>query len=66
MTNEEMINWIDNATYAELLNKWRFEPLGSKWFLDEVGEHFKKVFSGKHTKTPQKERVAVSKMIGWD
>jgi hypothetical protein len=32
MTSEEIKQWIDNATFEELLEKWRNAPVGSPWF----------------------------------
>jgi hypothetical protein len=32
--------WIDNATYEQLLARWRFEPLGSPWFQGELGDYY--------------------------
>lgn len=33
MKIEELKNWIDNATYQELLRKWRFSPSGDPFFI---------------------------------
>ena len=37
----EKKEWIDQAPYAELLDKWRHDPLGSEWFQGDVGDYFK-------------------------
>ena len=28
MINEKIKKWIDNATYEQLLSRWRFAPIG--------------------------------------
>lgn len=38
MTKQEMITWIDNASYEDLLRKWRFAPGGDPFFVDEIGK----------------------------
>jgi hypothetical protein len=45
MTKEEMIAWIDSATPKQLLFKWRYAPIGSDWFVGEVGKHYSYVFN---------------------
>ena len=68
MTESELQNrknWIDNATYQELLQVWRFEPIGSDWFQDELGEYFKIKFFKKGEETPNEEMAQASKNVGW-
>ena len=74
MTNEEMKRWIDGATYEQLLSKWRFAPVGSHWFRNEIGDYYSKVMAEKRDaleKLPSASggigTVAsdVSKLIGW-
>ena len=64
MTEEDMITWINNASLQSLLQRWRFEKIGSPWFLGKVGEHYQKVMFDKRNKNPE-EWVRVSKIIGW-
>lgn len=65
MTIEEMKDWIDNANYRELLYKWRFAPVGSPWFADEIGKYYRAAMDKKKIETPLDEQVAASKSIGW-
>jgi len=65
MTNDEMKLWIDGATYQMLLQKWRFESVGSPWFSGDVGEYFTEAMKRKRQETPQNEQVQASKNIGW-
>lgn len=64
MTPEQKA-WIDQASYKELLAKWRFEPMGSPLFQDEAGRYFARVMEEKRAAAPL-EAVAASKSIGWD
>jgi len=75
-TEQEMKAWIDQASYEDLLRKWRFAEVGSPWFAGEVGEYYKEMMG----KRRQAEMVAetlmtgdvpdvhvrASKRIGWD
>jgi hypothetical protein len=75
-TKQEMVAWISQATYEELLRKWRFEPAGSHWFRGEVGKYFEKMMQVRKVseevaqelmtgETPD-VHVQASKKIGWD
>lgn len=63
--NEKDKEWIDNATYEELLRKWRFAPLGERIFIGESGEYYRKVMLQKKYKLPHNEVVKASKNVGW-
>ena len=65
MTNEERIEWIKNATYKEVLRKWRFQPYISPWFVDEVGDFYLEEMSKRRKEMPHSEKVKVSKEVGW-
>lgn len=65
MTEQQMKNWIDNATYEELLRKWRFTPSGDPMFEGEVGAYYAKVMGIKRGDLSHEEQVATSKRIGW-
>ena len=60
-------DWIDNASYEQLLEKWRFSPVGSPWFQGEVGEYFAKVMKDRRSQPGgDDEHVRASKAIGWE
>lgn len=65
MNENEMIEWIDNASMEELIRKIRFEPIGSPWFQGKVGLHFNKVYRKRRAETPVEEWRAISKKVGW-
>ena len=62
MLNENVKQWIDNATYEELLHLWRFAPIGDPLFRGETGDYYSNVMAEKR-KTA--DHVNASKKIGW-
>lgn len=65
MTEEEMKEWIDNASYEELLFKWRFAPVGHPLFRGATGDYFKSTLDKKKEELTHEERVGISKKIGF-
>jgi len=65
MTTEEMKKWIDNASYKQLLSKWRFAAIGSPWFQGEIGDYYEMRMSAKRKEIGSAEHTAISKNIGW-
>ena len=63
MDDQERKDWIDAASYEDLLRKWRFGKVGDPFFKGDVGEHYKLVMN---TKRGECDHVAISKKIGWD
>jgi len=56
--------WIDEASYRDLLYRWRFAKSGDSIFQDdEASDHYIKVMAEAKEKV---NHVAVSKEIGWD
>lgn len=62
---QEHKEWIDNASYTQLLSKWRFAPMGDPYFMDDTGEYFAKVMNEKKQQLSNSEQVKTSKSIGW-
>ena len=65
MTETEQKRWIDNASYEQLLFKWRFAPDGYKLFAGEMGLYFKEKMQEKKAELSHEEQVQASKNIGW-
>lgn len=65
MITTEQKAWIDNATYEELLRKWRFTPISSNtsYFTGEAGSYYSLVMAKKRSEHP--DPSAVSKLVGW-
>ena len=65
MNKDEMKNWIDNATYEQLLSRWRFGPVGDPMFQGEMGKYYEEVMSQKRKEVGDEAHVRASKSIGW-
>lgn len=65
MKEEEIKAWIDNASYEDLLRKWRFTPTGSPFFQGEMGNYYQVVMARKRQAAGEAEHVRASKAIGW-
>ena len=65
MIDPEMKEWIDNASYEQLLSKWRMAPSGSPFFQGEIGDYYSKAMAEKKATVGHTEAVRASKSIGW-
>lgn len=63
--NIETKKWIDNASYEQLLEKWRNAPVGSPFFQGGTGEYYAQVMQEKRESMDNSEHVKASKNIGW-
>lgn len=58
--------WIDNASYRDLLRRWRFSEAGDEIFQGDTGKYFAKVMAERRAKIGPVAHTAASKSIGWD
>jgi len=65
-TKKEIKKQIDEMTYESMLSLWRFAPVGHPMFQGETGDYYAKVMREKAAKITDSERVAASKLVGWD
>lgn len=65
MNEKEMKEWIDNASYEDLLRRWRFAPSGSPFFQGEMGKYYEVIMARKRAEVGDAEHVRASKSIGW-
>lgn len=65
MTDEQK-KWIDNASYSELLRRWRFAPVGDQMFQGDTGDYYDKVMQKKKADIGSQLAVQISKDIGWE
>lgn len=65
MNESEMRAWIDNASYEQLLYKWRMALSGDPFFMGDIGDYYSKVMSEKKNALSHADQVATSKSIGW-
>lgn len=61
---QDMKQQIDAASYQDLLEKWRFEPIGSRWFSGETGEYFTAAMKKKRRNISPGQQIAASKAVG--
>ena len=64
MIDENIKKWIDNASYEELLRKWRTAALGDPHFQRETGAYYRKVMKEKRKEIGPGGHAAASKRIG--
>ncbi len=58
--------YIDNLTYFQLLSRWRFAPIGNKWFQGETGAYWSKQTEKLRSQPGgYAVHVAASKDLGW-
>lgn len=57
--------WIDNASYHELLAKVRFEPVGSPWLTGDTGVYLFKRWQEMKKVVGNDYHTRVSKELGW-
>ena len=64
MTIKDMKAWVDNASYEELLWKWRFASSGDPFFRNYtgMGDYYR---SAMNKKGKTVDKVAISKRVGW-
>jgi len=61
---EKMKEWIDNASYFTLLERWRMSPSGDPIFQGEMGKYYAEVMNKKKPSGDDHSRI--SKIIGWE
>ena len=63
---KEYKEWIDNASYEEMLYRWRFAPSDSSspWFQGDVGEYYAQIMFRKRD-ADKWGAVMASKRVGW-
>jgi len=64
MTDDEIRAWIDNASYEELLKKWRFALAGDPFFLRPMGDYYSRVMARRRKEVGPEEASSASKRIG--
>jgi hypothetical protein len=63
---EEQKEWIDSASYEDLLRHWRLAPTGDPLFQNEVGDYYAEVMKRKRNGMSSEEYTTISKRIGWE
>lgn len=58
--------WIDEATYDQLLGRWRNAPLGDPMFQGPSGTYYANTMQRRRAEVGPAAHTAASKRIGWD
>ena len=58
--------WIDNATYIQLLERWRYSPTGDLMFEGDTSQYYSETMRRKRNEVGEEAHVAASKLIGWN
>jgi len=66
MTIDEMKRWVDNASYEELLRKWRYAPAGDPFFRNDtgMGDYYSSTMNKRKIEISHGAAVAISKSLG--
>jgi hypothetical protein len=59
-------DWIDTASYTDLLRRWRFGKLGDTIFHGESGIYYRHMLGLRRSEISVREHVMASKQIGWE
>lgn len=59
-------DWIDAATYEDLLRKWRFAKVDDPIFVGKEGKKFRDKLNAKREELTQQEIEEISKRVGWE
>lgn len=62
----ERKEWIDKASYYDLLQKWRFSASGDQMFQGELGKYYSDVMFRKKEEIGMEAAVQASKDLGWE
>jgi hypothetical protein len=65
MIPQDKKDWIDKASYAQLLGHWRFAQIGDPYFVGELGDYYKEVMARKRKEIGSQGHVETSKALGW-
>jgi hypothetical protein len=62
----QMKQWIDNATYKQLLEKWRYASIGDSFFQGVISKYYVRVMLARRKLVGDKVHMQLSREIGWD
>jgi len=65
MIDPDLKEWVDNASYYALMNRWRFAKVGDPIFQGEAGDYYKKVMFAMRDEVGPAEHVRISKSLGF-
>jgi len=63
--SQDLLEQIAKLTYIDALRLQRFEPIGSQMYQGVVGDAMMARMKELQKTTPEAERIAASKQLGW-
>lgn len=66
MIEKSQKEWIDNASYEDLLRRWRFAPDGDPMFQGDTGDYYTIIMAKKRIEIGDAGHTQASKNIGWN
>ena len=64
--SEELKKWLAQASYQDMLQAWRYAPVGDPRFMGSNGDYFAEAIKRKREEVGQGAAVTASKAIGWN
>jgi len=62
--SKELVDWIEKASYEQMLERNRFGPLGDPIFKGDIGILFADSMRNKANKLSNADKVRISKELG--
>lgn len=66
MPQTRLVQWINRASYEDLLRRWRFSPPGDEIFQGDVGVYYIKAMKEKREAIGHEATINASKRVGWE
>lgn len=65
MENKDTKEWIDAASYKELLKKWRFTPANDPYFENDIAKYLCEVMKQKGESLDPLEREKIGESVSF-
>ncbi len=65
MTDEEIRQWVDSASYEMLLFKWCNSPFDDPFFWREMGEYYLQKIIDKRSEVGEEEHKRILMRLSW-
>ena len=62
---DAMKEWINKASYEQLLRRWRFAEVGDPIFQGAIGAYYSEVMRRRRAEVGSKAHTQISKRVGW-
>lgn len=62
---ENIYEWLEQASYEDILRRWRFAKVGDPTFFGQNGGDYIRAMDKKRAALPPGEAARISKKVGW-